>query len=60
MFVTAEYNRSRPGVLANAVDHSSRQHGQSGWAGKSAGVLGVSVGAIGTAMAQQHMRNVLA
>ena len=60
LFVTAEYNRSIPGVLKNAIDHASRPYGQSAWAGKPAGVLGVSVGAIGTSMAQQHLRNVLA
>ena len=60
LFVTAEYNRSIPGVLKNAIDHASRPYGQSAWAGKPAGVLGVSVGAIGTALAQQHLRNVLA
>ena len=60
LFVTPEYNRSMPGVLKNALDHASRPYGQSAWAGKPAGVLGVSVGAIGTAMAQQHLRNVLA
>jgi len=60
LFVTAEYNRSIPGVLKNAIDHASRPYGQSVWAGKPAGVLGVSVGAIGTAMAQQHLRNILA
>ena len=60
LFVTAEYNRSIPGVLKNAIDHASRPYGQSAWAGKPAGVLGVSVGVIGTAMAQQHLRNVLA
>ena len=60
LFVTAEYNRSLPGVLKNAIDHASRPYGQSAWAGKPAGVLGVSVGAIGTALAQQHLRNVLA
>ena len=60
LFVTPEYNRSIPGVLKNAIDHASRPYGQSSWAGKPAGVLGVSVGAIGTAMAQQHLRNVLA
>ena len=60
LFVTAEYNRSIPGVLKNAIDHASRPYGQSAWAGKPAGVIGVSVGAIGTAMAQQHLRNVLA
>lgn len=60
LFVTAEYNRSFPGVLKNALDHASRPYGQSVWAGKPAGVLGVSVGAIGTAVAQQHLRTVLA
>ncbi len=60
LFVTAEYNRSIPGVLKNAIDHASRPYGQSIWAGKPAGLIGVSIGAIGTAMAQQHLRNVLA
>lgn len=60
LFVTPEYNRSMPGVLKNAIDHGSRPYGQSAWQGKPAGVLGTSPGAIGTAMAQQHLRNVLA
>src|SRR3982751_5442940 len=60
LFVTAEYNRSIPGVLKNAIDHASRPYGKSAWDGKPAGILGVSVGAIGTAIAQQHLRNVLA
>ena len=60
LFLTPEYNRSIPGVLKNAIDHASRPYGQSVWAGKPAAVLGVSVGAIGTALAQQHLRNVLA
>ena len=60
LFVTPEYNRSIPGVLKNAIDHASRPYGQSVWAGKPAGVIGVSVGAIGTSLAQQHLRNVLA
>ncbi len=60
LFVTAEYNRSIPGVLKNALDHASRPYGQSVWAGKPAGVLGASIGAIGTAVAQQHLRTILA
>lgn len=60
LFVTPEYNRSIPGVLKNAIDHASRPYGQSAWSGKPAGVLGVSVGTIGTALAQQHLRNILA
>lgn len=60
LFVTPEYNRSIPGVLKNAIDHGSRPYGKSVWAGKPAGVLGVSIGAVGTALAQQHLRNILA
>jgi chromate reductase len=60
LFVTPEYNRSIPGVLKNAIDHASRPYGQSVWAGKPAGVVGASVGAPGTSMAQQHLRNILA
>lgn len=60
VFVTPEYNRSIPGVLKNALDHGSRPYGDNAWAGKPAGVIGVSPGALGTALAQQHLRNVLA
>jgi chromate reductase len=60
LFVTPEYNRSMPGVLKNAIDHASRPYGQSAFAGKPAGVIGISVGAPGTSMAQQHLRNTLA
>ncbi len=60
LFVTPEYNRSMPGVFKNAIDHASRPYGQNAWAGKPAGVIGASVGTIGTAIAQQHLRNVLA
>ncbi len=60
LFVTPEYNRSIPGVLKNALDHGSRPYGKSAWAGKPAGIIGVSVGAAGTALAQQHLRNILA
>jgi Predicted flavoprotein len=60
LFVTPEYNRSVPGVLKNAIDHGSRPYGESCWSGKPAGMIGVSIGAIGTALAQQHLRNILA
>src|SRR5262245_16361444 len=59
MFVTPEYNRSIPGVLKNALDHASRPYGQSAWAGKPAGIVGASIGAVGTAVAQAHLRGVL-
>ena len=60
LFFTPEYNRSIPGVLKNALDQASRPYGKSAWAGKPAGVIGASVGPIGGALAQQHLRNVLA
>jgi chromate reductase len=60
IFVTPEYNRSVPGPLKNAIDLASRPYGQSAWAGKPAGVLGISIGQIGTACAQQHLRSILA
>ncbi len=60
LFLTPEYNRSIPGVLKNALDHASRPYGKSVWGGKPGGGLGISVGAIGTALAQQHLRNILA
>ncbi len=60
LFVTAEYNRSIPGVLKNALDHASRPYGQSAWAGKPAGIIGASVGALGTGVAQLHLRTILA
>jgi chromate reductase, NAD(P)H dehydrogenase (quinone) len=59
IFVTPEYNRSLPGVLKNAIDHASRPYGQSAWAGKPAGIIGASIGAVGTAVSQQHLRGVL-
>lgn len=60
LFITPEYNRSVPGVLKNAIDHASRPYGRNSWSGKPAGILGISIGIIGTALAQQHLRNILA
>jgi chromate reductase len=59
LFVTPEYNRSIPGVLKNALDQGSRPVGHSVWAGKPGGVMGMSPGPISTAVAQQHLRNIL-
>jgi chromate reductase len=57
LFVTPEYNRSMPGVLKNAIDIASRPWGTNSFAGKPGAVIGTSIGAAGTAMAQQHLRN---
>ena len=59
LFVTSEYNRSIPGVLKNAIDHASRPYGLNSFAGKPAGIMGISSGVIGTAVAQQHLRSIL-
>jgi len=59
LFVTPEYNRSIPGVLKNAIDLGSRPYKANVWSKKPAGIIGISSGAIGTALAQQHLRNIL-
>src|SRR5687767_2037823 len=59
LFVTPEYNYSIPGVLKNAIDWASRPYGDSAWAGKPAGIMGASIGAIATARAQYHLRQVM-
>lgn len=56
LFVTPEYNYSVPGVLKNAIDWASRPYGDSAWNGKPAAIMGASIGAIGTARAQYHLR----
>jgi chromate reductase, NAD(P)H dehydrogenase (quinone) len=60
IIVTPEYNRSIPGVLKNALDHASRPYGQSAWTGKPVGIIGASIGQIGTAVAQSHLRTIVA
>jgi chromate reductase len=59
LFVTPEYNYSIPGVLKNAIDWASRPYGDSAWNGKPAAIMGASVGAIGTARAQYHLRQMM-
>jgi len=56
LFVTPEYNYSVPGVLKNAIDWASRPYGDSAWNGKPVAVMGASIGSIGTARAQYHLR----
>ena len=56
LFVTAEYNYSIPGVLKNAIDWASRPYGESAWDGKPAAIMGASIGMLGTARAQYHLR----
>src|SRR5918994_5203007 len=58
LFVTPEYNYSIPGVLKNAIDWASRPYGDSAWNGKPVALMGASIGTIGTARAQYHLRQV--
>ena len=60
LFVTPEYNRSVPGALKNAIDWASRPWGQNSFARKPSGIVGTSPGKIGTAVAQQHLRSIMA
>jgi chromate reductase, NAD(P)H dehydrogenase (quinone) len=59
LFVTPEHSRSIPAVLKNALDWGSRPYGENSWAGKPAAITGTSPGAIATAVAQQHLRQIL-
>lgn len=59
LFVTPEYNYSVPGVLKNAIDWASRPYGDSAWEGKPAAIMGASIGSIGTARAQYHLRQMM-
>ena len=59
LFATPEYNYSLPGGLKNAIDWASRPSGGSAWLGKPAAVMGASVGSLGTARAQYHLRQIL-
>jgi len=59
LFATPEYNYSVPGGLKNAIDWASRPYGDSVWLGKPAAIMGASVGSLGTARAQYHLRQIL-
>ncbi|HEX6832951.1 MAG TPA: NAD(P)H-dependent oxidoreductase [Rudaea sp.] len=59
MFVTAEYNRSVPAVLKNAIDVGSRPYGKSVWERKPGAVLSSSTGGIGGFGANHHLRQSL-
>jgi chromate reductase len=56
LFATPEYNYSIPGVLKNAIDWASRPYGDNAWNGKTVAIMGASVGSVGTARAQYHLR----
>lgn len=59
LIVTPEHNRSIPAALKNAIDWAARPWGKSSWPGKVAAVIGATPGAIGTSIAQLHLRQIL-
>ena len=59
LFVTPEHNRSIPAVLKSAIDWGSKPTDRNVWKGKVAAITGTSISAIGTAVGQQHLRQVL-
>lgn len=59
IIITPEYSRSIPGVLKNALDWAARPYGEGSFNGKPTAVIGATGGNTGTAVAQQHLRNIL-
>ena len=56
LIATPEYNYSVPGVLKNAIDWASRPIGDNSFAGKPVAVMSASIGMLGGARAQYHLR----
>jgi chromate reductase len=56
LIATPEYNYSIPGVLKNAIDWASRPYPDNALEGKPVALMGASVGMLGTARAQYHLR----
>ena len=56
LFVTPEYNHGMSGVLKNAVDWLSRPPRASALYGKPAAIMGATPGMVGTARAQDQLR----
>jgi chromate reductase, NAD(P)H dehydrogenase (quinone) len=59
LIVTPEHDRSIPAALKNTIDWGARPWGKNSWTGKPAFITGTSPGAIGSALAQQHLRSVM-
>lgn len=56
LIVTPEYNYSIPGVLKNAIDWASRPYGDNAFEGKPVAMMSASIGMLGGARAQYHLR----
>jgi chromate reductase len=56
LIAAPEYNYSIPGVLKNAIDWASRPPGQNSFEGKPAAIMSASIGMLGGARSQYHLR----
>ena len=56
LITTPEYNYSIPGVLKNAMDAASRPHADNVFDGKPVAIMSASIGRLGGARAQYHLR----
>lgn len=56
LIATPEYNYSVPGVLKNAIDFASRPYGDNPFDDKPVAIMSASVGMLGGARAQYHLR----
>jgi chromate reductase len=56
LIITPEYNYSVPGVLKNAMDWASRPYGDNAFKGKPVAIMSASIGGMGGARAQYHLR----
>ena len=58
LVATPEYNYSVPGVLKNAIDWASRPYGDNPFDEKPVAIMSASVGTLGGARAQYHLRQI--
>ena len=58
LIATPEYNYSVPGVLKNAIDCASRPYGDNPFDGKPVAIISASIGMLGGARAQYHLRQI--
>ncbi len=59
LIATPEYNFGVPGVLKNVIDWVSRPAMRSPLAHKPVGIIGASLGALGTARAQEQLKTIM-
>jgi chromate reductase len=58
LIATPEYNYSVLGVLKNSIDWASRPYGDNPFNGKPVAIMSASIGMLGGARAQYHLRQI--